>query len=164
MYIEAFYHGNCDESDAEEAVKLITELLNEHSIKTIPKDKLPHQYVTKAPLSTKNKMIKVPNKDKEDKNTSVEVYFQVGPDNLEQRVLLDLLAQIMYEPFYDQVRTKDQFGYSVSVSARWTFGVMGLYFQVVTSSKTVVSNRIVVFIFYFVYIHFFPLVCHDRVK
>ena len=50
--------------------------------------------------------------------------------------MVDLLMEMMYEPLYDQIRTKDQFGYHVSCDCRWTNGVIGMHFQVVTSSKT----------------------------
>ena len=143
--IEALYHGNCDQADAKRASKAIMNALNANHIHGLPKEKYPYAPVTKVPLSKKNEVVVVPTKDKNDRNTAVEVYFQVGPDNIGERVLIDLLAQIMYEPLYDQVRTKDQFGYSVFVGARWGYGVMGLYFKVVTASKTLVS------IFFLVY-------------
>lgn len=50
--------------------------------------------------------------------------------------MVDLLMEMMYEPLYDQIRTKDQFGYDVSCDCRWTNGVIGMHFQVVTSSKS----------------------------
>jgi nardilysin len=50
--------------------------------------------------------------------------------------MVDLLMAMMYEPLYDQIRTKDQFGYHVSCDARWTNGIIGIHFQVVTSSKS----------------------------
>jgi nardilysin len=47
-----------------------------------------------------------------------------------------LLMEMIYEPLYDQIRTKDQFGYDVSCDSRWTNGVIGMQFQVAASSKT----------------------------
>lgn len=70
-------------------------------------------------------------------NNAVEIYYQVGPDDTRTRILIDLLTQIMYEPLFDQVRTKEQFGYSVSTGSRWTGGIMGVAFKIVTSVKTV---------------------------
>jgi len=139
MFVEALYHGNCDKTDAEQASKLITEMLTSYNIKDLNRSKFPSQHVSKIPMITMNEVLKVPTKDKDDKNVAVEAYFQVGPDNVEERILTDLLGQFMYEPLYDQVRTKDQFGYQVSVDVKWSFGIMGLCFKVVSSSKTSVS-------------------------
>ena len=82
---------------------------------------------------------------------------------LRQRVLTDLLEALLDEPLYDQLRTKEQvrggmgmalhftegylftqncstfslqFGYEVSCGSRWTFGVLGMSFRVVTSCKS----------------------------
>jgi len=49
-----------------------------------------------------------------------------------------MLVQLMAEPLFDQIRTKDQFGYSVSCDSRWTHGVMGIYFSIATVSKSAV--------------------------
>lgn len=64
------------------------------------------------------------------------MYLQIGKDNVFDRVMVDLITEMMYEPLYDQIRTKDQFGYQVSCDSRWTDGVIGCHIQVVTSSKT----------------------------
>jgi len=48
--------------------------------------------------------------------------------------MIDLLVHILYEPLFDQLRTKEQIGYDVSVGARWTHGVLGMSFKVTTSS------------------------------
>ncbi|CAM9605254.1 unnamed protein product [Sphacelaria rigidula] len=65
-------------------------------------------------------------KDPTEQNCALEVYWQIGEDNLEQRVLADAIdQQVMSEPLYDQLRTKEQLGYSVSCSPRLTYGVLG---------------------------------------
>jgi len=57
-------------------------------------------------------------------------------DAIRQRVLIDLLEQILHEPLYNQIRTKETFGYEVSCGARWTYGVLGMSFRVVTACKS----------------------------
>jgi secreted Zn-dependent insulinase-like peptidase len=49
----------------------------------------------------------------------------VGADSIPGRVVLDLLEQLMTEPLYDTLRTKEQLGYSVSCGFRQTSGVLG---------------------------------------
>ncbi|CAN0190620.1 unnamed protein product, partial [Hapterophycus canaliculatus] len=66
-----------------------------------------------------------PSKDPTEQNCALEVYWQIGVNNLEQRVLADAIEQVMDEPLYDQLRTKEQLGYSVGCSPRVTSGVLG---------------------------------------
>jgi hypothetical protein len=51
-----------------------------------------------------------------------------------QRALLDLADQLLYEPCYDTLRTKEQLGYTVSSGSRLTHGIMG-FCVVVVSAK-----------------------------
>lgn len=131
--VEALYHGNVDVTDAELAQREIMNLLKQDGI-GLPRKKYPPQLVLRLPPSSTT--LTCPAKDPTDPNTAVEVYFQVGKDRTIDRVVADLLTEIMYEPLYDQIRTKDQFGYHVSCDSRWTNGVIGIHIQVVTSSKT----------------------------
>jgi nardilysin len=133
--VEGLYHGNVDVTDAERAQREIMVLLQQGvNGGGLPRKKYPHQFVLQLPQSSTT--LRCPAKDPTDPNTAVEVYFQVGKDRTIDRVMADLLMEMMYEPLYDQIRTKDQFGYQVSCDSRWTNGVIGMRIQVVTSSKT----------------------------
>jgi secreted Zn-dependent insulinase-like peptidase len=132
--VEGLYHGNVDVTDAERAQREILDLLQKEG-GGLSRKKYPQPFVFQLPQNS-SKTLLCPAKDPTDPNTAVEVYFQVGKDNTFDRVMVDLLMEMMYEPLYDQLRTKDQFGYSVSCDSRWTEGVIGMQMQVVTSSKT----------------------------
>ena len=68
--------------------------------------------------------------DNTQSNSALEVYFQLpgrdswawNKDMARRRVLLCLLEDMMYEPIYDELRTKQQLGYSVGCCFReaWT--------------------------------------------
>jgi len=61
-------------------------------------------------------------------NSAVEVYFQVGTDacaDTHDRALADLAAQLIAEPAFDTLRTKEQLGYTVMSGTRLTHGVLG---------------------------------------
>lgn len=132
--IEGLYHGNVDESDAKLAQEKIRRLIESSGGGGgLPRKKYPKQLVFQIPKSS---IVQCAAKDPTDPNIAVEIYFQVGKDNTFDRVMADLLMEMMYEPLYDQVRTKDQFGYQVSCDSRWTSGVIGMHLQIVTSSKT----------------------------
>lgn len=133
--IEAIYHGNVSKEEAQVAQKdILSRLERNPGGGGLSRKKYPQQHVLRVPSGSNT--LKCFAKDPNDPNSAVEVYYQVGKDNTEDRVMVDLLMEMMYEPLYDQIRTKDQFGYSVSCDARWTNGVIGMQFQVVTSSKT----------------------------
>ncbi|KAL7498190.1 hypothetical protein ACHAWT_006084 [Skeletonema menzelii] len=133
--VEAYYHGNVCREDADGAAQMISEALTVHH-RGLPKKKMPSKLIIKAKDAIDQHLITSPTVDPTDSNTSIEVYFQIGKDDLTNRVLVDLLEHVLDEPFYNELRTKEQFGYEVSVGARWTFGVLGMSFKVTTSCKT----------------------------
>lgn len=67
----------------------------------------------------------------------LEIYYQVGPAGAcsaaaaRAHAVLDLLEQVLYEPCYDTLRTKQQLGYSVHSGTRLTHGVSGLVVQII---------------------------------
>ena len=88
----------------------------------------------------------------QEKNSASEVYFQVGEENDSDYAALSLLEQLVYEPFFDQLRTKEQLGYSVSCGVRNTFGALGFCFSVVSAkvSPPEIEERVESFLEQFV--------------
>ena len=95
----------------------------------------------------------VASRDPAQRNSAIEVYWQIGRDataaaaadrdatrprgaGAHERLLADLLEQILEEPLFDALRTKEQLGYSVSCGARWTDGVVGFGVRVVSESAS----------------------------
>eukprot|EP00908_Phaeocystis_cordata_P023403 Transcript_5831.p2 GENE.Transcript_5831~~Transcript_5831.p2 ORF type:complete len:207 (-),score=76.91 Transcript_5831:860-1480(-) len=66
-------------------------------------------------------------------NSAVEVYLQVGVDGRPSTLLLELLAHILDQPFYHQLRTVEQLGYLVHCGLRFDHGVVGLRFMLQSS-------------------------------
>lgn len=139
MSVEAYYHGNICRSDADKAVQMISEALTVHHI-GLPKKKMPSNLIIKAKDAVFHHPIAAPTVNPKDSNTAVEIYYQIGKDDLSNRVLTDFLEHVLDEPFYNELRTKEQFGYDVSCGARWTFGVLGISFKVVTACKTAIET------------------------
>ena len=131
--IKALYHGNVSSKDAEDAKDMI--LLLTRKMNGMSSDNHPLQKVTITPFGDENRLC-FPTVDSKDPNTAVEVYFQCGSDDITDRVVVDVLMQMMDEAFYDALRTKDQIGYSVSCDPRWSFGVIGMSFRVTTTCKS----------------------------
>lgn len=64
--------------------------------------------------------------------------------DLRLRSVLDLADQVLFEPCYDVLRTKQQLGYSVYTGARLTHGVLGFCITVVSAAYSAdhVADRI----------------------
>lgn len=71
----------------------------------------------------------------EDINSAVQVYFQAGPENREETVLLDLLGILVEKPFYHRLRTLEQLGYLVSSSVYSIHKVNGFSFLIQSGQK-----------------------------
>lgn len=137
--IESLYQGNVDRADANHAKEMILKLVASSDCNGImtglPRKRYPSQAVIRIPEVVTPLLITVPSKQISEPNTAVEVYVQVGKDNLRERVLIDLLVHMMEEPFFDLLRTKEQFGYDVYCAERWSYGITGILFSVTTNVK-----------------------------
>ncbi|XP_018404393.1 PREDICTED: insulin-degrading enzyme-like, partial [Cyphomyrmex costatus] len=83
------------------------------------------------------------------KNSCTMVYYQTGLQSTESNMLLELLAQIIQEPCFNTLRTKEQLGYTVFSERCRTSGTQGLLF-IVQSDKhpQYVEKRINLFLDY----------------
>lgn len=81
------------------------------------------------------------------KSSCASVYLQCGPQDDRSNVFIDLVTQILSEPCYNQLRTKEQLGYIVFCGARKANGVHGIRF-IVQSAKhpAFVEERIKIFL------------------
>ncbi|KAK9797401.1 hypothetical protein WJX73_004607 [Symbiochloris irregularis] len=127
LHIEALFLGNISAGDAVSVAKAVQRQLapqlQSHQRVTQGVVQLPdgHSYLHRQ--RTKN--------EQED-NSVVEVYYQVGPDSIQERACAAMLEQCMSEPFYNMLRTKEQLGYSVHASFRLTHGALGISCTVVS--------------------------------
>lgn len=51
--------------------------------------------------------------NEKDENSATSFYFQVPSRNIEDYMLTEMLAEVIEQPFYDDLRTKQQLGYIV---------------------------------------------------
>lgn len=123
LAVESFYHGNAAREDGDKAANVIYEAFSRGDHKGIPKKNLPSKFVVKAKQTLDCEGLVAPSLDVKEPNSAVELYIQIGKDCLLDRCLVDLIAHILDEPFYAELRTKQQLGYSVSCGSRWTYGM-----------------------------------------
>ncbi|XP_065881361.1 nardilysin-like [Euphorbia lathyris] len=133
IYIEGLCHGNLLE---EEAIKLSNIFKSNFSAQPLPVNMRHEDHILRLPPSS-NLARDVNVKNKSETNSVVELYFQIeqegGLKSIKMKALIDLFDEIVGEPLFNQLRTKEQLGYVVECSPRVTYGVYGFCFCVQSS-------------------------------
>ncbi|XP_077862636.1 nardilysin-like [Saccoglossus kowalevskii] len=141
LYIEGLVQGNFT---SKEALSFFEVLRTKLCCSTIPSTELPETRIMQLPKNVH--CCKVRNFNRDDGNSVITNYYQVGPGNIKLSTLIELLVMRMEEPAFDFLRTKEQLGYVVYVMCRVTFGILGFSVTVNTQatkfSVTHVDNRI----------------------
>ncbi|PRQ34785.1 putative insulysin [Rosa chinensis] len=133
LYIEGLGHGNLLE---EEAISLLNMVKTIFSGQPLPTElMLKNKCICLTPDANLIRDVSV--KYKTETNSVIQLCFQieraVGIDSTRLRALIDLFDEIIDEPLYDQLRTKEQLGYVVQCDWEVIFGVFGFYFIVQSS-------------------------------
>uniref|UniRef100_A0A0E0KDF5 Peptidase M16 N-terminal domain-containing protein n=1 Tax=Oryza punctata TaxID=4537 RepID=A0A0E0KDF5_ORYPU len=148
LHIEGLCHGNLSEDEAMNISKIFRNTL---SAQTLPDEARHGERVLCIPDDT-NFVRSVRVKNELEENSVVEVYFPVeqdiGKDATKLRAITDLFSNIIEEPCFDQLRTKEQLGYTVDSSPRMTYRVLAYCFRVMSSkySPVYLQSRIDSFI------------------
>jgi len=129
-HLEALIHGNVSKDSAISVMREVEEILN-------PRNLTPSERISMRSHilpSGKNYVFETPVPNKDDVNSSLMYYCQIG-DNTDVRLrsTVHLLAQIACQPCFDQLRTKEQLGYCV-FSGTWSLtGVLS--FKITVQSE-----------------------------
>ncbi|URE23096.1 Peptidase M16 inactive domain, partial [Musa troglodytarum] len=145
LYIEGLCHGNLSE---EEAINISNIFTNTFPVEPIPAGLRHKERVICLPSGCSlNRSVSV--KNEREVNSVVELYFQieqdVGMEATRLRAITDLFSNIIEEPCFDQLRTKEQLGYVVESGPRMTYRVLGYCFRIQSSKYS-------------------PLYLHDRIN
>ena len=76
----------------------------------------------------------VPGRNPADENCAIDLYWQLGAETAAASARASLLEHLMYEPLFNELRTKQQLGYTVGCSARNTQGALGYLVSVVSAT------------------------------
>ncbi|KAL7152177.1 hypothetical protein ABFS83_04G079600 [Erythranthe nasuta] len=133
LYIEGLCHGNMLE---EEAIQISEIFKSNFPVKPLPYELRHKESVLCLPSSADLvKDIRV--KNNLETNSVVELYFQIEPEEgtelIKLKALTDLFDEIVEEPLFNQLRTKEQLGYVVDCSPRVTYRIIGFCFRVQSS-------------------------------
>ena len=130
-FIQGLAQGNLTAVEAKtalEAIRKNLELKRNSSERNIPHLRCRELEPGKMTLSVKGLNPK-------DGNTAVTNYYQFGPGNLRLHSQLELINHMLEEPAFDQLRTREQLGYTVFSTLRNTFGVLGLSVTVCANAQ-----------------------------
>ncbi|XP_060526171.1 insulin-degrading enzyme [Cylas formicarius] len=124
MHIECLVHGNADKAKALDLVRIVEELL---TAKMNMSPLLPRQLLLNRELKLEDGChYSYEKQNGVHKSSCIEVYYQCGLQNRENNVKLELFCQLIQEPCFDVLRTKEQLGYIVFSGVRKSNGVQGL--------------------------------------
>uniref|UniRef100_A0A1A9ZU27 Insulin-degrading enzyme n=1 Tax=Glossina pallidipes TaxID=7398 RepID=A0A1A9ZU27_GLOPL len=142
LHTECFIYGNVNKKQAHEIAAVMNEQLELTNAKILPL--LARQMLAKREYKLcpgDNYLFEKENEFH--KSSCTQVYFQCGPQTDHSNIMVNLMAQILTEPCYDCLRTKEQLGYIVFSGMRKVNGVNGFRI-IVQSSKhpSFVEDRI----------------------
>ncbi|KAK9153408.1 hypothetical protein Sjap_000888 [Stephania japonica] len=133
LYIEGLCHGNL----SEEEVLAISDILRSKLSTSLLPMELRHKDRVLCLPSGANLVRDIHVKNKLEVNSVVQVYYQIeqdfGVDSTRWRSLADLFSDIVEEPLFNQLRTKEQLGYVVECGPRLTYRILGFCFCVQSS-------------------------------
>ncbi|WVZ56835.1 hypothetical protein U9M48_007311 [Paspalum notatum var. saurae] len=144
LHIEGLCHGNLSE---EEAINISKIFYNTLSAQALPEEARHGERIICIPNGA-NFVRSVRVKNDLEENSVVEVYFpieqDVGNEATRLRAITDLFSSIIEEPCFDQLRTKEQLGYTVDSSPRMTYRLLAYCFRVMSSkySPVYLQSRI----------------------
>ncbi|XP_068182629.1 insulin-degrading enzyme isoform X2 [Antennarius striatus] len=132
FHIEALIHGNITKESALGMMQMVEDTLIEHA-RTKPL--LPSQLI-------RYREVQVPDggwyvyqqRNEVHNNCGIEIYYQTEMQTTHENMLLELFCQIISEPCFNTLRTKEQLGYIVFSGPRRANGVQGLRF-IIQSEK-----------------------------
>jgi len=138
---QALVQGNFDEEEAQNLVKQLDKTLG---FRSIPDDDVPDQLIPlplptpvtsngKVPSGARRTRLVVAEPNPDNQNSASYIMIQSLGESAEDHVLIDLISSIVEQPFYDDLRTRQQLGYIVSSGVRGLGNTRTLSFIVQSS-------------------------------
>ncbi|GMF10784.1 unnamed protein product [Phytophthora lilii] len=131
-WLASFAHGNIAPTVASGMIAKVEAELQRVAEPLNLRD-FPRRLITAIPETPVGFLLKERSENKSETNTQVELYYQIGPLTLRHLAYADLLHQLMEEPLFDTLRTKQELGYDVSCTVRVTNGILGFGVMVQSS-------------------------------
>lgn len=131
-HLSSFAHGNISVRAASELRALVETDLARLST-PLEAAAIPKRFIHRLPSTRHGLLLAASSEHADEKNSQVEFYYQLGEHSTELLAYADLLEQLMEEPLFDSLRTKQELGYDVSCTVRVTHGIVGFGVMVQSS-------------------------------
>lgn len=141
--VELLITGNLDDADAASILESTKRLLGTIGAKALDTAEIPHYKMLEIPKAERRtdqdpwnalSGIVHPLEALEFPGHSIDLFYFVGDDTPQDRIVMMLIEHIMREPLYAQLRTKKQLGYMVKCSTVVLHGKLGYVIEL-TSGK-----------------------------
>lgn len=146
MHVECLIHGNANKQHAMTLATLVEQKLKTTNADTLPL--LSRQLLLKREYKLiTQESYRFETENEFHKSSCAELYLQCGMQSDTANVYIDLVAQILCEPCYNTLRTKEQLGYIVFCASRKANGAQGIRFIIQSARHPVyVEERIELFL------------------
>ncbi|KAL0491918.1 insulysin [Acrasis kona] len=132
--LDALYHGNMSK---DEALALNQSTLDIIKTRWVPlKSQEPDERVVNYNMHKNTYIRRQEEYNQENKNSAIEVVYQIGIRTARVDAMLDLFCQVFSNPFYTQIRTVEQIGYIVFSRVRVDHNISSLSLIVQSSEKS----------------------------
>jgi len=122
LFVESLVHGSVSSNQARNLELGILTPLRDSGVKAVLPSRRVREREVKLPVGSSHYF---DTKNTVHANSSITVVYQGGASSTEQNALYDLTAQILSEPTFDELRTKQQLGYIVQSGVRASNGTRG---------------------------------------
>ncbi|CAG0887165.1 unnamed protein product [Cyprideis torosa] len=130
IFVEALLFGNLDRQNADEILQCVKKHFKDS------KPLLTSQLARKRLVKLEEGSSMLFYHDHEVHPSSCTMaYYQTFTENIHNNVVIELFHQIIHEPVFDQLRTKEQLGYIVWAQVKTSCGVKGLSVTVQSEFK-----------------------------
>jgi len=149
IYCEALLAGNANSADASQLAVRLTSALSAGGGAILRREDVPRRLVSKLPLTSEQApagvLLRTQGRNADEVNGAVQVYWQIGGRRArsstsrsgdgstvasDRHAALEVLAQLLEQPAYAQLRTREQLGYAVGAGLSEIDGAFGLYIAV----------------------------------
>lgn len=134
-FVETLVHGNASSEDATSLITDFTSIIDLGTLRSSQRLQVLAKRCTMLPGPSCDMVHRMAGPNSENQNSAVKLYWQVGLRTVTNGALLGLLAHLIREPCFDQLRTKEQLGYMVFSGMSDDDGVIGFWVIVQSPNK-----------------------------
>lgn len=137
--IHGLIHGNMTKEDAKSLFEMVYQSFQGSSGPSrtvVPLDREDFSTYRIADITPHHLRISQPSEHREEVTNVIDCYYQIGEWNFQDEACAQVLEQIMNEPLFDTLRTKEQLGYDVHCTITLTGGILGFKLTIQSSAYT----------------------------